>query len=246
MESTYYIGTSGWTYEGWKGLFYPSDLPDAERLIYYSQHFNTVELNSSFYHLPRAKTVTHWAEITPANFIFSCKASRYLTHIKKLSDYQNGLKNLFNSLENLHEKLGPILFQLPPKWALNLERLSLFLSALPTDYQYTFEFRDRSWLCNETFDLLKKFHIALCFYDFRGYQAPYEVLSDFIYLRLHGPLETPYEGHYPNHSLLQYAKHMHDWSKSESKIFCYFDNDQKVAAPQDAKQLIKLLQKQTN
>ncbi len=225
MSEHYFIGTSGWSYAQWEGIFYPPNLPMSEQLIYYSQQFNSVELNSSFYHVPSAKNVMHWSEITPPDFIFSCKASRYLTHIKKLSDYQKGLKNLFSSLQHFQHKLGPILFQLPPKWSLNLERLNLFLKALPGGYQYTFEFRDRSWLCNETFDLLKKFKVALCFYDYRGFQAPYEVLSDFIYLRLHGPFETPYQGHYSGQSLQQYANRIIDWSRGRSNIFCYFDND---------------------
>lgn len=241
MTDHYYIGTSGWSYADWKGVFYPLGLPDNEQLIYYSQQFNTVELNSSFYHVPSAKTVARWVEITPADFLFSYKASRYLTHIKKLSDYQDDLKILFNSLENFQNKLGPILFQLPPKWPLNRERFNSFLHALPSDYQYTFEFRDKSWLCNETYDLLKKFKVTLCFYDFQGFRAPYEVLSDFIYLRLHGPLTIPYEGHYQKSDLLQYAKQIQIWSKEKNAIFCYFDNTKKVAAPQDAKQLFTFI-----
>jgi len=237
MAAKKYIGTSGWSYKGWKDNFYPPKLADTEMLAYYSKIFDSVELNSSFYHLPTKSTIAKWVNNTPKNFIFSCKASRYLTHIKKLSDYQSGITNLFSVLDGFGHKIGPILFQLPPRWSLNIERLEQFITALPSSYHYTFEFRDQSWLCPPVFDLLSKHQMALCFYDYKGFQAPEIITSSFLYFRLHGPDLEPYKGHYGKAALNELAKKMNKWSDKVNTIYCYFDNDQKVCAPYDANYL---------
>ena len=231
------IGTSGWSYQGWKGKFYPNSLPEKEMLAYYASIFGTVELNSSFYRMPTAKAILKWKENTPDDFIFSCKASRYLTHVKRLKDTRESVDYLFETLTGLGKKLGPILFQLPPNWSLNLERLEQFVRTLPTSFHCTFEFRNKSWLCKEVYDLLTQYNIALCFYDYKGYQCPEIITSDFIYMRLHGPHYEPYFGNYKEAILLNYAEKMKHWGKKVKKIFCYFDNDEKVAAPHDAQLL---------
>ncbi|STY29975.1 Protein of uncharacterised function DUF72 [Legionella wadsworthii] len=237
-----HIGTSGWVYEGWKEIFYPKSLAAKNELTYYASIFNTVELNSSFYRVPSIKSVEKWKEMTPGQFIFSCKASRFLTHVKMLKDAQESVNYLLQVLEKFDEKLGPILFQLPPYWPMNSKRLEIFINLLPDSFQYTFEFRNKTWLCDEIYNLLAKNNIALCFYDYRGYQCPEIITSDFIYIRLHGPNPQPYYGHYEERTLLNYAQKFAHWQKQVKRIFCYLDNDQKAVAPHDAQQLAHLIQ----
>ncbi len=150
-------------------------------LTAYADNFETVELNNSFYSLTDIKDINNWLEKTPRQFIFSCKASRYITHMKKLKDPQEGIKNLMNALAPFGKKLGPILFQLPPNWHVNPQRLEEFIKALPKKHQYTFEFRDRSWLCDEIYQLLKAHRVALCFYDYKGYRSP-EILLPISFM----------------------------------------------------------------
>ncbi|KTD64914.1 hypothetical protein Lsan_0907 [Legionella santicrucis] len=235
------IGTSEWVYQGWKKIFYPPSLPDKDMLGYYASIFNSVELNNSFYRMPTAKNILKWRENTPEDFIFSCKASRFITHIKKLDEVQDQIHYLFRTLEGLEKKLGPVLFQLPPYWPLDFERLDQFIKELPKSFHITFEFRNKSWLCQRVYDLLLKNNIALCFYDYKGFQCPEIITSDFIYLRLHGPHLQPYSGHYKEESLLNYVHKFKVWNKLVKKIFCYFDNDEKVIAPHDAQLLKKLI-----
>lgn len=236
-----YIGTSGWNYKGWKDLFYPRDVKQADLLRKYAESFASVELNTSFYHLPKRASVESWAEQSPDNFLFSCKASRYLTHMKKLKDPQEGLERLWEVFVPLGRKLGPVLFQLPPGWRTNTERLAEFIDYLPARYQYTFEFRDQSWLCQEVYDLLGENNINLCFYDFKQYRSPEVVTADFIYIRLHGPMETPYWGSYSDADLNSYARKIKHWSTAGKDVYCYFDNDQEANAPRDALRLISNL-----
>ena len=126
------IGTSGWRYRQWVGPFYPSNLRPADYLGHFARHFATVEINNTFYHLPKAETLATWRDATPEGFVFACKASRYITHMKKLRDPRESSRRFFAAMETLEQKIGPILFQLPPRWRLNLDRLSAFLKALPT------------------------------------------------------------------------------------------------------------------
>jgi len=201
-----YIGTSGWNFDSWLGDFYPRDTRKADLLTEYARHFGSVEVNSSFYNLPGASTLETWKKSVPADFTFSCKASRYITHMKKLKEPEEGIDNLMRSLEPLGNQLGPILFQLPGSWRVNPERLQNFLSALPKKHRYTFEFRDQSWLCEDVYQLLEAHNCALCFYDYQQYQSPERVTADFVYLRLHGPNQTAYTGSYDGRTLAGYAK----------------------------------------
>lgn len=235
------IGTSGWSFNGWKEIFYPPSLAEKDTLAYYSSVFGSVELNSSFYRIPSPTSIEKWKETTPDHFIFSCKASRYLTHIKMLKDVRDTTLYFLQVIEGLEEKLGPVLFQLPPYWPFNLERLEQFIEILPTSFHYTFEFRNKSWLRQEVYDLLTKKNIALCFYDFKGYQCPEIITSDFIYLRLHGPHLEPYSGNYEEKTLLSYAHKFATWQQHVKQIFCYLDNDEKVVAPHDAQVLERLV-----
>src|SRR4051812_1705471 len=145
MTARIHIGTSGWNYKHWLGRFYPERFPSAEMLRFYSQQFGTVELNNSFYHLPTTKSFRHWRETAPENFVFAVKGSRFITHMKKLKAPKTSTKKFFTRVEKLEEKLGPILFQLPPHWRVNVKRLATFLERLPDDYRYAFEFREQTW-----------------------------------------------------------------------------------------------------
>lgn len=235
-----HIGTSGWSYDSWVGSFYDKNVKSRDLLAEYAKTFDSVELNNSFYKLPTPEAVNVWNAQSPSNFLFTCKASRFVTHMKKLKDPEEGIGRVLEAVRPLDGKLGPVLFQLPPRWRLNLERLGNFLQALPKGHRYTFEFREQSWLCDEVYELLKKHKIALCFYDLRGYQSPEVITADFVYLRLHGPNKEAYSGNYSNKALADYAQKINQWRKIGKDVYCYFDNDQKACAPFDA---LKLLNK---
>ncbi|KTD21095.1 DUF72 domain-containing protein [Legionella londiniensis] len=232
------IGTSGWNYKSWQGEFYPEGINDSELLPYYAERFNTVELNNSFYQLPDKGHIKIWRKMTPQGFIFSCKASRYITHMKKLLDPEEGISKLFASLSHFEEKLGPIVFQLPPNWRVNIGRLRSFIHTLSNDYRYVFEFRDKSWHREDVYELLRGANLTLCFYDFKGFQSPEVITSDLIYVRLHGPKEKPYEGSYDGRILAGLAQKFLHWLDEGKTVYCYFDNDKKGAAPKDAIRLI--------
>ncbi|MEX0599268.1 MAG: DUF72 domain-containing protein, partial [Rhodothermales bacterium] len=156
MSGKIHIGTSGWHYDHWKGPFYPEDMPSEKFLAFYAERFRTVEINNSFYKLPSKKTLRSWREIGGDNFVFSFKASRYLTHMKKLKDPEEPLRKIYDVAETLGAQLGPILFQLPPRWTFNPERFERFLSILSSDHRHVFEFRDESWFDERALDLLRE------------------------------------------------------------------------------------------
>jgi uncharacterized protein YecE (DUF72 family) len=236
-----HIGTSGWYYQHWRDSFYPKELTKKDWLKYYAQHFHTVEINNSFYRLPSEETLKQWREIVPAEFIFSVKASRYITHQKKLKDPQQTLHNLLERLTVLGDKLGPILFQLPPHWNCDRERLSEFLMALPKDYHYAFEFRDRSWFNSQVYEILSTQKVAFCIYELAERVSPKEITANFTYLRLHGP-EGAYQGQYSIQKLTELANTFSNWTARGKEIYCYFDNDECGYAAQDAMKLQGIIQ----
>jgi len=209
-------------------------------LAYYSKKFETVEINSTFYQMPEEKTFTNWRKTVPANFVFSIKASRYITHMKKLKDPSEPVSNLLERLESLKDKLGPILFQLPPRWRCNPRRLSSFLEKLPSGYKYTFEFRDPGWFEEEIYDILRDYNVAFCIYDFNRRLSPKVITADFIYTRLHGP-GGKYRGKYSKQSPAGWAGAFSSWAKQGKEIYCYFDNDEKGYAVQNAIELNNML-----
>ncbi len=237
-----HIGTSGWHYKHWKGPFYPKDMQASDFLDYYVKHFDTAEINNSFYNLPEAKTLRQWRDTVPEEFLFSVKASRYITHMKKLKDPKKSLSTLLRRLQSLGDKMGPILFQLPPKWKVNAERLRSFLEMLPEDRKYTFEFRDHSWFEEEVYEALAEHKAAFCIYELAGNISPLEVTADFIYIRLHGPGDA-YEGSYPTRTLNKWAKNISGWIKDGKAVYCYFDNDQAGYAAQNALKLQEIVKK---
>lgn len=235
------IGTSGWNYDDWKGEFYPEQKSDEYLLSHYAKKFDTVEVNRTFYSLPEKKTVEKWCDMVPDDFIFSVKASRYITHMKKLKDPKEPLRNFLEIADSFGDRLGPVLFQLPPNWNVNPERLSHFLKELPDDYASVFEFRDQSWHCEVVYDMLQEHNAALCFYDFEKIRSPEVQTANHIYLRMHGPLEEAYKGSYPDHILADLAQKLIDWRKEGKPVYCYFNNDQEADAPEDAKRLSEKL-----
>lgn len=209
-------------------------------LSYYLRHFDTVELNNSFYRLPEASTFNSWRAAVPGNFRFAVKASRFITHNKKLKDTESALERFFSRVEALGPTLGPILFQLPPRWKLNLERLEQFLIALPRQHRYAFEFRDPSWNTREVYALLRSHNAAYCIYELSGYRSPLTVTADWSYVRLHGP-EGKYQGSYDSRALNRWATHVVKWSRHLEAIYVYFDNDDSAYAPHNALELKRLI-----
>jgi uncharacterized protein YecE (DUF72 family) len=220
-----FIGTSGWQYRHWRETFYPPDTPVVRELEHYSTVFSSVEINNSFYRLPEKKTFAGWKARTADDFVFSVKASRFITHNKKLSDPKPSLRLFFERAVGLGDKLGCILFQLPPRWGMNAQRLRDFLELLPRKHRYTFEFRHHSWFCDEVFDALRQHNVALCLYDLAGWQTPVELTAaDYVYIRLHGPVSA-YRGQYTDAAIDRWADQACEWMEAGRDVFCFFDKD---------------------
>jgi len=234
------IGTSGWSYAHWVGPFYPENMAGRRFLHYYSQHLQSVEINNTFYHLPVRDTLETWKQETPNEFIFACKGSRFITHMKKLKDPLPSTKRFFETIDVLGDKLGPILFQLPHRWKVNPERLENFLERLPSAYRLAFEFRDESWFGPPTYEILAKHQAAFCVYHLAGRWSPHEMTADFVYIRLHGP-NGPYQGSYDEATLQTWAKNCVMWARSGKDVYGYFDNDEKGYAVKDAMKLKNML-----
>jgi uncharacterized protein YecE (DUF72 family) len=240
-RSHIHIGTSGWHYVHWKGPFYPRDMSPKHFLSFYTKHFSTTEINNSFYRLPEEKTFEAWRDAVSSQFVFSVKASRYITHMKKLKDTGEGLKRFLDRIDILGSKLGPVLFQLPPHWNCNVNRLESFLEAVPKRYKAVFEFRDARWFVPEVYDLLSSHGAALCIFDLEQRVSPKEITADFVYVRLHGPASQKYAGQYDVQTLEGWAGAISTWAREGKEIYCYFDNDQQGFAPQDAGKLESML-----
>lgn len=235
-----HIGTSGWHYDHWTGRFYPEELKASEHFAYYQRFFKTVELNSPFYHLPSKETFANWRKATAKDFLFIVKASRYITHNKKLKDPKESLKLLFSHASALKEKLGPFLFQLPSSWKVNHERFEEFLKALSKKYRYVFEFRNPTWYDEDIYALLRKYNCAFCIYELAHHLSPVEVTADFVYVRLHGP-GGKYQGNYSEKALREWAEQCREWKKVKKEVFVYFDNDQRAYAAFNALRLLELV-----
>lgn len=236
MPGHLYIGTSGWSYPHWQGTVYPHDLPEHKRLSFYATHLPSVEINNSFYHLPSDRALNSWREAVPVEFIFTLKASAYITHRKKLRDPERTLPPLMHCAEILGQQLGAILFQLPPHWHLDLDRLQRFLAALPERWRYAFEFRDPSWFAPPVYELLKSHHAALCVYELAGFRSPQIYTADFAYYRWHGP-GAAYQGNYGEEFLNERARVIRAHLRAGEDVFVYFDNDEAGYAFHNARYL---------
>ena len=209
-------------------------------LAHYWQQFDTVELNNSFYRLPKESALQTWRDETPEGFCFAAKSSRFLTHLKKLKDAEVGLKRFLDRLEIVHQKLGPILFQLPPQWQVDHGRLEKFLKILPAYHRYVFEFRNETWNDSHIYDLLAHYNVGYCAFHLAGYESPIEVTADFAYVRLHGP-GGKYQGSYDDIALMRWAGQVKQWQQNLKAIYIYFDNDDSGYAAHDALRLKRML-----
>ena len=236
-----HIGTSGWHYEHWVGPFYPKGLSADHWLGYYSEQLETVEINNTFYQLPSQATFESWRERVDETFVFAVKASRYVTHMKKLKDPEEPVRSFISRVETLGALLGPILFQLPPNWNYNGTRLRRFVAALPVGLQYAFELRDPDWINDEAEQILANHGAAFCIYDLHGRQSPRTVTADFVYIRLHGPY-GPYRGKYDTATLAGWAGAIASWRRQGKDIYCYFDNDEAGYAAENALELRAMLE----
>jgi uncharacterized protein YecE (DUF72 family) len=235
-----HIGTSGWHYGHWRGPFYPENLAPEDFLPFYAARFPTVEINNSFYQLPSESTLEKWRDTVPPGFIFAVKASRFITHMKKLKDPERSLAPFLERVALLKDRLGPVLFQLPPRWRFNRDRLADFLAALPGPWRYTLEFRDPTWINDRTLDLLAKHRVAFCIYELNGYLSPRETTADFVYIRLHGPAGA-YQGRYDARTLEGWAGAIDTWRDQGREVFCYFDNDEAGYAAANARELQEMV-----
>ena len=209
-------------------------------IAFYAERFDTVELNTTFYRLPPEQGVREWRAATPDDFVFSSKGSRFITHMKKLKDPETAIEKYLSRVELLGPKLGPIVFQLPPFWDVNLDRLAHFLTALPPQHRYAFEFRNPSWHSGQVYSLLERHNAAWCPFDLAGFQSPVLLTTDFIYVRLHGP-GAAYQGSYSGASLEAWAARIDAWRKQLKGIYAYFDNDIAGFAPANARALKNMI-----
>lgn len=241
-----YVGCSGWNYKSWRGEMYPPDLSTRHWLERYSELFATVEVNATFYRLISRDAVQRWVQQTPQGFTFAVKGSRYLTHVKRLSDMREGLARFYERIEPLIEakRLGPVLWQLPETFHRDEKRLARALAALPAG-RHAFEFRHPSWFVPEVYSLLREHDAALVIGDHpdRPFQT-YEATTGWRYVRFHHGTRGR-RGNYSQTELQEWANRLHSW-RSQSELFLYFNNDWEIFAPRNATKLRQQLDRLTN
>jgi uncharacterized protein YecE (DUF72 family) len=224
MTGTVRIGCSGWIYRHWRGLFYPESLPQRLWFDHYAETFATVEINASFYRRPTPENFDAWRDRAPPGFRYAVKVPRFITHMKKLMDCAEPVAEFLARARRLGETLGPVLYQLPPRWALNRERLDDFLALLPPDLTHVFEFREKSWMTEEVLALLDARGVSFCAHDMPGSATPRWAAGPIAYVRFHGG-EGKYWGRYSDEGLLAWT----DWLVGEARggrdVWCYFNND---------------------
>lgn len=239
MDARAWIGTSGFEYDEWRESFYGDAIPRSRWLEAYAEEFDTVELNGTFYRLPKPTTFEGWAQRTPTGFRFSVKASRYLTHLRRLREPAEPLDRLWTRARHLGDKLGPVLYQLPPRWRPNVERLEQFVGAVPDGPPQVVELRDRRWYRPEVFGVLDDAGIALCVHDMAGSEPPPRPAGPFVYVRFHGAGQR-YGGRYPSQRLTAWADRIARWTDAGLTVWAYFNNDIGGHAPRDADRLRRL------
>jgi len=215
------IGTSGYQYNHWSGVFYPEKLPKRRWFEHYSAHFNTVEINNTFYGLPKPETFDTWRQRAPEGFCYTLKFSRYGSHLKRLKDPAQSIGTFLDRARRLEAMLGPILLQLPPHWDVDPERLGEFLKHAPKDLRWAVEFRDPSWLCEEIYQLLRNHNAALCIHDIIT-DHPHVVTADWVYLRFHGTGRT---GKYARRQLAASSGEIKAYLTEGLDVYAYFNND---------------------
>lgn len=232
------VGCSGWQYKDWRGVVYPDDLPQRRWFEHYQTLFDTVELNSTFYRLPSAATADRWAAAAEPDFVYAVKLGAFGSHRMKLSDAASWLPNHLDRVGRLGTHLGPNLVQLPPRWKRNVERLDEFLSLAPNDMRWTLEVREPSWLHDDVFDVLHRHRAALCVHDLLA-DHPFELTTDWTYVRFHGPdaIHQPYHGSYGPARLDAWADRLSAMIDNQMDVYAYFNNDWHGHAVNDAASL---------
>lgn len=234
------IGCSGWIYRHWRGRFYPDDLPTKRWFAHYAAHFDTIEINNSFYRLPSAAAFAGWHDQAPPGFLYAVKANRFITQAKKLKDCAEPLARMFTPLRALGDATGPILFQLPPRFRLNLERLESFLALLPAGFTHVFEFRDHSWYDDSVLALLDRYGAGFCAHDLPGLASPRWACGPAAYVRFHGGVGK-YWGRYSDKALLDWSDWIMDQRRAGRAVWAYFNNDIDGHAIDDALALKAML-----
>ena len=229
----FWIGTSGFQYSEWKGNFYPEDLPTAKMLLFYAERFATTEINYTFHRIPAPKTIENWKQLTPDNFRFSLKAPQKITHWSKLRDCADTLDYFCKVISGLGERLGPVLFQLPPTFKKDADVLSSFLRELPST-RAAFEFRHESWFNDEIYELLKSRNIALCIADTETIETPKTITANYGYLRLR-------REDYQRIDVERWAKFVREQEADWQHVFVYFKHEESGIGPKLAQQMMQLL-----
>ncbi|HYK42797.1 MAG TPA: DUF72 domain-containing protein [Thermoanaerobaculia bacterium] len=241
-RGSFRVGCSGWQYRHWRGNLYPAELPASRWFDHYAERFDTVEINNSFYRLPEASVFGAWRRRAPPGFLYAVKASRYLTHNKKLKDPEEPIERFFDRAKQLREKLGPVLYQLPPGWKVNLERLETFLSLVPRRVRHVMEFRDPSWYSDEVLGALDRRGVALCLHDMPGSAPERATVGSFVYVRFHG-FGQRYGGRYSDDRLEDWAEWLTARTGEGKDVYAYFNNDVGGHAPRDALRLRAMLER---
>ncbi len=239
-----FIGTSGYNYQHWINVFYPKNLSPNRWLEFYTDHFNSVELNVTFYRLPSEKTFISWYKRTPTHFCFVIKGSRFITHIKRLKDCKESLEIFFKNVIKLKEKLKCILWQLPPSLRFDYQRLKEFVLLLKK-YSFclhSFELRHKSWFNRSTYEIFKENNINLCIADSPDFPCEEVLTADFIYLRFHGG-KILYGSEYSQEELQIWAEKAKKWLKRRKTLFAFFNNDAYGFAPKNASSFKEMLEK---
>jgi uncharacterized protein YecE (DUF72 family) len=237
------VGCSGWNYRSWRERFYPAGVPPARWLEHYASVFDTVEVNNTFYRLPEPETFASWRQRTPRNFLIAVKASRFMTHLKRLKEPQDPLHRFFTSASALASKLGPVLYQLPANFHRDLERLATFVHALPRHaasgrrrVRHVIEFRHPSWYEDEVFQLLRRANVAVCLHDMAGSRVDGPLDGPFVYVRFHGA-RGRYHGSYSDNALDRWAARLAEQCRDGREVYAYFNNDPDAVAVHDAQRL---------
>jgi uncharacterized protein YecE (DUF72 family) len=236
-----FVGCSGWEYQHWRGDFYPAGLPRTRWFEHYASVFDTVEINNTFYRLPEESTFAAWAARAPAGFTYAVKASRFLTHMKKLKDPEEPLDRLFSRMRPLGRHRGPVLYQLPPGWKLDRGRLERFLQVLPKRIRHVLEFRDSSWYDDNVLELLERCGVSLCLHDMPGSATGQQRVGPIVYVRYHGA-SGQYSGEYSQERLESWAAWLQTARAAGADVYAYFNNDVGGHAPRNAIMLRRLME----
>lgn len=231
------VGTSGWQYDDWRGRFYPKELPKTRWLDYFAARFPTVEVNNTFYRLPEERSFDRWRDGTPADFVITVKANRFITHIKRMKDSADALETFWSRASRLGDKIGPVLFQLPPRFRADHERLAAFCELLPSQMRAAFEFRDPEWETPQTYEILDRAGASFVLADWPQREAPDVVCAGWSYVRFHKGSTVRVS--YSAAKLRRWADRLA--AMGADPVYVYFNNDPGGAALRDARTLTKLL-----